>query len=277
MSKIIDIKKLDDLSLDIRKRIISAAYNAKGQGVHLGGALSIVEILVALYGHIMNFNPEAPSDENRDRFILSKGHACLGLYATLNAIGCITNEELKDNYLKDGGFLQTHPEKNVDKGIECSSGSLGMGLSFAVGKALAAKLEDKQYKVFVVVGDGECNEGSIWEAMMAAKQYKLDNLFVFIDKNHLQSDGATKDIMDLDLLVCINAFGFETLEINGHSVGDIIDAVDRLSIQHSGKPKAIIANTVKGKGVSFMENNNQWHHNYLSDELYSLAMRDLIL
>jgi transketolase len=268
-------KSLQKLSLDIRQRIIGAAHCAKGHGVHLGGALSIVDILSVLYGHIMNFNPANPTDDGRDRLILSKGHDCLALYAVLNVIGCITDIELADNYLTDGGFLPTHTEKNLNKGIECSSGSLGMGLSFAIGKALAAKLCNKSYKVFVILGDGECNEGSCWEAMMAARQYKLDNLIMLIDKNNLQSDGYTKDIMNVDLFSCVNAMGWKTVEINGHDLKAIIDTFHELLSMPDDIPKAIIANTIKGKGISFMENNNAWHHGHLSDEQYETAMREL--
>jgi transketolase len=271
------IADLISLSLDIRRRVINAAHNVKGQGVHLGGALSIVDILAALYGKIMNFNPTNPTDENRDRFILSKGHDCLALYATLNAIGCITDTELRNNYLTDGGFLPTHTEKNLSKGIECSSGSLGMGLSFAVGKALAAKLNDKNYQVFTILGDGECNEGSCWEAMMAAKQYKLDNLIMIIDRNKLQSDGTTREIMNVDLLSSVNAMGWQTVELDGHNIETIVANLNTLVLVKGNMPKAIIANTIKGKGVSFMENNNIWHHGYLSDDQYKIAINELSL
>jgi transketolase len=270
------IEYLEELSLDIRRRIINAAHHVKGEGVHLGGALSMVDILSVLYGDVMNFNPANPTDENRDYFILSKGHDCLALYAALNAIGCITDEELNNNFLTNGGFLPTHTVKNLNKGIECSGGSLGMGLSFAVGKALAAKFSNKNSKIYVILGDGECNEGSCWEAMMSAKQYKLDNLIVFIDRNQLQSDGSTSAIMDVDLLSAVKAMGWETVEIDGHDIEAIYAALeDFSSMEDNCLPKAIIAKTIKGKGISFMENNNAWHHGYLSDEQYEIAINEL--
>lgn len=275
MEKEVDYKQLTALAVDIRRRIINAAYNAHGYGVHLGGALSIVDLFSALYGTIMNFDPKAPEDDDRDRLILSKGHDCLALYALLNAIGCITDEEIKNNYLTDGGFLQTHPEKKLDKGIECSSGSLGMGLSFAIGKVLAGRRNNKDYRVFAILGDGECNEGSCWEAMMAAKQYKLDNLVMIVDRNNLQSDGNTKDIMDVDLFSCIQAMGWETVRIDGHNMEIIVTTINELLRRKNNLPKAIIAETIKGKGISFMENNNQWHHGHLSEEQYRVAMKEL--
>ncbi|MDR1115094.1 MAG: transketolase [Tannerella sp.] len=269
------ISYLTELALDIRRRIINIAHNVKGEGIHLGGALSSVEILAALYGYVMNFNPDNPTDEDRDRFILSKGHDCLVQYATLNAIGCITDAEIKDNYLTDGGFLPTHTIKNLSKGIECSSGSLGMGLSFATGKALAAKLNKKKYKVFTLLGDGECNEGSCWEAMMAAKQYKLDNLVMIIDKNQLQSDGTTKEIMNVDLFSGISAMGWKVVETDGHDISAIVTYLKELISENNNLPVAIIANTIKGKGISFMENNNMWHHGHLSNEQYEMAINEL--
>jgi transketolase len=271
----IDYKYLEKLSLDIRQQIINAAHHVKGQGVHLGGALSIVDILSVLYGCIMNFNPADPAGDNRDRLIFSKGHDCLALYAVLNVMGCISDAELVDNYLTDGGFLPTHTEKNLSKGIECSSGSLGMGLSFAVGKALAAKLDNKNYKIFAILGDGECNEGQCWEAFMSAKHYKLDNLIMIIDRNRLQSDGATHDIMNVDLFSCMNAMGWKTMNVNGHDLKALFCVFYELLSVSDGVPKAVIADTIKGKGISFMENNNAWHHGYLSDDQYEMAMREL--
>jgi transketolase len=271
------IRHLTELALDIRRRIINIAHNVKGEGVHFGGALSVVDILSVLYGHVMNFDPDNPTDEARDRFILSKGHDCIALYATLNAIGCISDSEIKDNFLTNNGFLPEHPIKNLNKGIECSCGSLGMGLSFAIGKALAAKLNKKKYRVFTLLGDGECNEGSCWEAMMAAKQYKLDNLVMIIDKNNFQLDGSTKEIMDVDLFSGVNAMGWKVVEIDGHDIEAIITNLDELISENNSLPVAIIANTIKGKGISFMENNNMWHHGHLSDEQYAMAINELQL
>jgi transketolase len=268
------INYLNGLALDIRRRIINIAHNVKGEGIHLGGALSSVEILSVLYGYIMNFNPDNPTDDNRDRFILSKGHDCLVQYATLNAIGCITDDEIKDNYLTNGGFLPTHTIKNLPKGIECSSGSLGMGLSFAVGKALVAKLDKKSIKYSLCWVMGNAMK-EVLGAMMVAQQYKLSNLIMIIDRNQLQSDGATKEIMDVNLFAGISAMGWKVVEADGHNIEAIITSLNELILENNNLPVAIIANTIKGKGISFMENNNMWHHGRLSEEQYKMAMDEL--
>lgn len=262
------------LAQKIRQIILEAAHNAGNQGVHIGGALSYVDILATVYGGYMHYDAQQPNDPNRDRFILSKGHDCLALYAALNAVGYITDEELKDNYLQDGGFLPTHPVKNIAKGIECSSGSLGMGLAFGIGQALAAKLEGRDSHIYVQLGDGECDEGSCWEAFMAAVQYKLDNITLFIDKNGFQSDGATQDIMPINFSGALNALGWNVYEVDGHDINALYDAVAN-ALQCKDKPSVIIANTVKGKGISFMENNNAWHHGHLSEEQYQQAKQEL--
>ena len=206
--------------------------------------------------------------------VLSKGHDCLGLYAALAEVGFITKQELKDNYLQDGGFLPTHPVKYVEKGIECSSGSLGMGLGFAIGEALAMKMKKIDNHIFVIMGDGECDEGSGWEAFIAAKQYKLDNIVLYIDKNGLQSDGAVADIMPINLAGALRELGWHVYEVDGHKVEAILEATNS-ALTNSDAPSVIIADTVKGKGVSFMENNNAWHHGHLSQEHYEQAMEEL--
>lgn len=263
-----DCKQLADR---IRRVIIETAHGAGNQGVHIGGALSMVEILAVLYGE---YDITDYSNPNRNRVVLSKGHDCLGLYATLNVMGVISDDEIKMNFLQDGGFLPTHPVKNIKKGIECSSGSLGQGISFAVGLALANKIKNITSNVFVIVGDGECNEGSCWEAMMSANQYKLDNLIMIVDRNGFQSDGAVDDIMKVDLLSAISAMGWNVLEVDGHNVDDIYSALRDGMKLHDG-PVAIVANTQKGHGVSFMENNNLWHHGHLSEEQYKQAMEEI--
>lgn len=266
-----DITQLKEFSLNIRKTIIQAAHDAGNQGVHIGGALSITDVLAVLYGTVMNFDV---NDPNRDRLIFSKGHDCLALYSVLTEIGLITRDELKDNYLQDGGFLPTHPVKNISKGIECSSGSLGMGLGFGIGEALAAKLQHRNSRVFVICGDGECDEGSNWEAFMAAKQYKLDNLILYIDKNGFQSDGAVADIMPIDLHNALNALGWNVYEVDGHDVTAILSATTE-ALHHTGGPSVVIADTTKGKGISFMENNNAWHHGHLTQEQFEQSMEEL--
>lgn len=267
-------ERIKDFSKKIKLKIIETAHDAGNQGVHIGGALSMADILAVLYGDIMKYDVQNPKDNNRDRFILSKGHDCLGLYAALNIAGFITDEELRANYLQDFGFLPTHPVKNIEKGIECSSGSLGMGLAFGIGEALAAKMENRSSRIYVVVGDGECEEGSCWEAFMSAVQYKLDNITLFLDRNGLQSDGFTKDIMPVNYPVAFKALGWNVIEVDGHDVEalekSVIDA-----IEFPERPTVIIADTVKGKGVSFMENNNAWHHGHLTEEQYQQAMEEL--
>ena len=237
--------------------------------------MSMAEILAVLYGRVMRYDPYFPEDEGRDRFILSKGHCCIGLYAALNILGVISDEELRANYQTDGGFLPAHTIKNPGKGIECSSGSLGMGLSFGIGKALAAKLDGREYRTFVVAGDGECNEGEIWEAVAAAKQYRLDNLILIIDRNRFQLDGATGEIMDIDLVSALIGFGWNVSEADGHDIEALVTALTDAAKSGDNIPRAIVANTVKGKGVSFMENNNAWHHAGISREQYSAAGEEL--
>jgi transketolase len=266
-----DITQLKEFSLNIRKTIIQAAHDAGNQGVHIGGALSITDVLAVLYGTVMNFDV---TDPNRDRLIFSKGHDCLALYSVLTEIGLITRDELKDNYLQDGGFLPTHPVKNISKGIECSSGSLGMGLGFGIGEALAAKLQHRNSRIFVICGDGECDEGSNWEAFIAAKQYKLDNLILYIDKNGFQSDGAVADIMPIDLHNALNALGWNVYEVDGHDVAAILSATTK-ALHNIEGPSVVIADTIKGKGVSFMENNNAWHHGHLTQEQFEQSMEEL--
>ena len=270
----VNIEKITDFSKRIKLKIIETAHDAGNQGVHIGGALSCADILAVLYGGVMKYNTASPSDPNRDRLILSKGHDCLGLYAALNVAGFITDEELRANYLQDDGFLPTHPVKNLDKGIECSSGSLGMGLAFGIGEALAAKMDGRNNRVFIIQGDGECDEGSCWEAFMAARQYKLNNLVLFIDKNGLQSDGATSAIMPINFAPALEALGWNVIVVDGHKLEDLYDATQK-ALLSEGKPTVIIASTVKGKGVSFMENNNAWHHGHLTEEQYQQAMEEL--
>ncbi len=266
--------RIADFSRRIKVKIVETAHDAGNQGVHIGGALSCADILAVLYGGVMDYNPLKPLDQNRDRLILSKGHDCLGLYAALNVAGFITNEELRTNYLQDDGFLPTHPVKNLEKGIECSSGSLGMGLAFGIGEALAAKMSGRNNRVFVIQGDGECDEGSCWEAFLAARQYKLNNLVLFIDKNGLQSDGATSDIMPIEIAQALRSLDWNVIEVDGHNVEELYKATEN-ALKSKEKPSVIVASTIKGKGVSFMENNNAWHHGHLTEEQYQQAIEEL--
>ena len=211
--------------------------------------------------------------ENRDRFILSKGHACLAYYAALCEIGYISKDELK-TFEKDGTNLLGHPVRNMNLGIEFSNGSLGMGLSLGIGVAIASKKKKKNNNVYIILGDGECNEGSVWEAAMSAPNFKLDNLYVIIDKNNYQQTGSNNEIMSVDILKDKwNSFGWHTTEIDGHNIEEIFNTFKNFNDKE--KPKAIIANTIKGKGFSFSENNNQWHHSVLTKSLFEKAMKEL--
>lgn len=269
-------EQIKSFAHDIRLSVINGAHNAGRQGVHIGGALSCVDILAVLYGAVMNIDPMNPCDVNRDRLILSKGHDCLALYAVLKEKGFITAEELKENYLQDGGFLPTHPVKNLEKGIEFSGGSLGLGLGFGIGEALAARINNKSYKTFVIMGDGECDEGSCWEAFIAASHYKLNNLILYVDKNGFQSDGAIADIMPIDITSALKALGWNVYEVDGHDT-DVLYDVTIEALGNENTPSAIIANTVKGKGVSFMEGNNAWHHGHLTEEQFEQSINELEL
>ena len=213
--------------------------------------------------------------EERDRFILSKGHACLAYYAALSEVGYISKDELK-TFEKDNSNLLGHPVINRDLGIDFSNGSLGMGLSLGIGVALSIKKKKKKNKVFVILGDGECNEGSVWEAAMAAAHFKLNNLFyVFVDNNKFQQTGSNDQIMSSnDLQSKWKSFGWETTELNGHSVDELTNYFDNTK-NNSEKPNAIIAKTIKGKGFSFSENNNDWHHSILTKSLYEKALEEL--
>ena len=260
-------KIIQDVSW-IRKRILKLAKNAGANGSHLGGSLSIVEVLAVLYSII----ERGAILENRDRFILSKGHGALALYCMLEKKGLLTKEET-DTFESNGTDFFAHAKRNIEKGIEFSGGSLSLGISFAIGVALACKSKGINNHVYVLVGDGECNEGLLWESIMAAANFQLNNLTVIVDCNSLQSDGFTKDIMNLSSLAKkFTSFGFNTIEIDGHSIDQLYESLSSISTL---APKAIIARTVKGKGVSFMENERSWHHGILTDKLYEQALSEL--
>ena len=265
--------KIDNFAKTIRSSVIKTAYNTGGKNAHIGGALSMCDILVVLFTGIINLNIYNFKKPDRDKFILSKGHSTLSYYAVLKELGFITNNELS-NYEKKDSFLFGHPVRNLEKGIEFSTGSLGMGISLGVGSALASKVLHKKNKIFVIVGDGECNEGSVWEAAMCATKYKLNNLTIIVDKNNFQQTGSTEEIMPNEgLSNRWREFGWNTKEVNGHDYLEIYNALTHLNIDN--KPIAIIANTVKGKGVSVFENNNKWHHNIVTKYDYELAIKEL--
>ena len=221
----------------------------------------------------MKIDKKDPEWEDRDRFILSKGHACLAYYAALSEIGYLSNEVLK-TFEKDGSILSGHPVKNTKFGIEFSTGSLGIGLSIGIGLALAAKKKNKQKKIYVIIGDGECNEGSIWEGALAAPNLGLDNLFVILDKNNLQQTGTTNDIMkNENLKEKWLSFGWHVKELDGHNIEDLLNFFSK---EHNKRvPNLIIAKTIKGKGFTFSENNNDWHHAVMTKTLYEKAKKEL--
>lgn len=265
------INKLRKAAKEIRKDIIQMTYNVGGIGAHIGGSLSLPEIIAVLYLEILNFDPKNPSNENRDRFLLSKGHGVMAQYAVFKQLGMISEEELY-NFKKEGSWLTAHPTINPEKGIEFSSGSLGQGLGLGIGTAWALKMKGNlSSRVYVVLGDGECNEGSIWEGAMCAPQLHLNNLTVIVDKNGLQFDDKTTEIISMeDMEAKWKSFGWETKTVNGHDVAALYEA---LKEKHD-KPFALIANTVKGKGVSFIENVPKWHLGKLSKEQYKQAMAE---
>lgn len=253
-----------------RRQILSMVQTARSG--HLGGSLSAIDILTTLYFHSLRVDPTSPDDPSRDRFVLSKGHASPALYTTLAARGFFPAEELA-GFRKIEGNLSGHTEMRSVPGVDMSTGSLGQGLSAAVGMALAGRVDGQGYRVFAMLGDGEIQEGQIWEAAMAAGHYGLGNLIVFVDNNGLQIDGPVAEVMSpYPIPEKFAAFGWHTLEIDGHDVAAIVDAID----QHSeDAPTAIIASTTKGKGVSFMENNVAWHGSLPTAEQFELAFAEI--
>ena len=268
-----DLNNISKFSNSIRKNILDMALSAGANSSHFGGALSIADIVAILFSYKMNINKSNPEWVDRDRFILSKGHACLAYYSALSEIGYISKEELKTFEGNESNLLG-HPVINRKLGIEFSNGSLGMGLSLGIGLAISSKKKKKNFKVFVIIGDGECNEGSVWEAAMAAANFHLDNLHVIVDHNNFQQTGRNNDIMKLGSLKDKwSSFGWETAELDGHNIEKLYDYFN--SNQETNKPKALIANTIKGKGFSFSENNNDWHHGVLTKKVYDEAIEEL--
>ncbi len=273
MEKINDVKKLSEIAKDIRKGIIEAVYS--GQSGHPGGSLSIADIMTVLYFYEMNINPENPKDENRDRLVLSKGHCAPALYSTLANRGFFEVEELR-TLRNIESRLQGHPDMNKIPGVDMTTGSLGQGLSAANGMAIAGKLNNKYYRVYCIMGDGEIEEGQVWEAAMASNKYKLDNLCVIVDNNNLQIDGTIEEVMSsYPIDEKFKSFGFQVINIDGHNVQEIIDAFD-VARNVEGKPVCIIAKTVKGKGVSFMEGKVEWHGKAPNQEQYEQAIKDIM-
>lgn len=272
-----DLSKQDEVIffcdiLDIKKDILKMIYLA--QSGHPGGSLSCATIIYILYNYVMRINKKDPQWEKRDKFILSKGHAAPALYAVLSEIGFINRKELF-TLRQLGSNLQGHPVKNVQFGIEISSGSLGMGLSIGVGCALAAKIDNTDRKIYVLLGDGELNEGVIWEAAMAASHYKLDNLIAIVDRNGFQSDGSTEEIMALEPLAeKWKAFGWEVIEVDGANIEEMIESLNKAK-GIIRKPKVIISYFIKGSDVSFMEHTRKYHGRPPNTEEYNMAIKEL--
>jgi len=255
---------LDDRSIHLRRQIIKI-FECSRRG-HLGAAFSLIEILRVLYDDILRYDPQNPGWPGRDRCILSKGHGCLALYVILADKGFFPEKELW-KFCKAQGILGGHPDYGKVPGVEASTGSLGHGLSIGVGFALNARIDSQDYRIFVVLGDGECNEGSIWEAALSAGNRKLSNLTVLIDYNKHQSYGPTCSVQDLEPLVDKwRSFGFSVIEVDGHNTAALKNTLSRVPFE-TAKPSAVICHTIKGKGIDFAENNLRWHHkSRISDE-----------
>ncbi len=267
-----DVQRVEAMARRMRRRMVEVAYNGKGYA-HFGGGFSIVEILAVLYGTVLKYDVRNPEWPERDRFILSKGHGVLGFYAVLEAAGYFSEERL-NTFQQDGGDFSSHPVMNLALGIETSNGSLGHGLSLGIGSLLAARRKRMDYGVYVLLGNGECNEGSVWEAAMSAAHFRLDRLTAIVDHNRMQSDGASADVLDMGTMALKwKAFGWNVAEVDGHSIEQLHAALT--SRERNGKPTAVVATTVKGRGISFMEGNNEWHHNRLNREQYEQAWREV--
>ena len=267
-----NIEDIKQKAKEIRKDIIEEVYNAKSG--HPGGSLSIADIMAVLYFNELRIDEKNPRWEDRDRVVLSKGHCSPALYAALAERGFFSKETLK-SFRKIDSNLQGHPDLNKVQGVDMTSGSLGQGLSVANGMAISAKMDNKDYRVYVILGDGEIEEGQVWEAAMTANKYKLDNLCVIVDNNNLQIDGTIEEVMSsYPIDEKFKSFGFNVLNIDGNNIEEITNAFESAK-KTKDKPTCIIAKTIKGKGVSFMENKAEWHGKAPSEEEYNEAMREL--
>lgn len=271
--KLKEVKELENMAKEVRKGIIEAVYHA--QSGHPGGSLSVADILTVLYFNELNIDENNSKWEDRDRFVLSKGHCSPALYSCLANRGFFPVEDLK-TFRNIDSYLQGHPDMKKIPGVDMTTGSLGQGLSTAVGMAIAGKMDNKSYRVYSVLGDGEIEEGQIWEAAMSANKYHLDNLCVIVDNNNLQIDGTIEEVMSpYPIDEKFRSFGFEIIKIDGHNMQEILDAFD-VAKHVKGKTVCIIAKTVKGKGISFMENQVGWHGKAPNEEQYKMAMEELV-
>lgn len=254
-----------------RQRVIELGYACGKNGAHFGSSLSLIDLLTCLYATLFTAGKSGAYSDERARFVLSKGHGALGYFSILEAFGFLSKEQT-DLFEVNGSNFFAHAHKNISNGIEFSGGSLGLGVSFGVGIAIANKLKENNSEVLVLVGDGECDEGIVWEALMSAANYRLNNFTIIIDRNMMQSDGKKSLIMDhQDICEKVRSFGFDVHEVDGHNHLEINKAI----LATSNAPKAIVANTVKGYGVSFMESNESWHHGTLRETQFTQAMEEL--
>lgn len=267
-----NIIELENIAKKVRKNIVEMVYSA--QSGHPGGSLSIADVLTTLYFSEINVDVNNPKMDNRDRVVLSKGHCSPALYSVLSAKGFIPEEDLK-TFRKSDSYLQGHPDMKKIPGVDMTSGSLGQGLSVSNGMALSGKLNNKDYRVYCVLGDGEIEEGQVWEAAMTSSHYKLDNLCVIVDNNNLQIDGTIGEVMNPNPIdEKFKSFGFNVINIDGHNYQEIMNAFNEAR-ECKGKPTAIIAKTIKGKGVSYMEDKAGWHGKAPNEEEYKIAMEEL--
>lgn len=272
MIKIVSMTKdLVQFSKALRLSALKMAYDCGKNGSHVGPGLSSIEIMATLYGDVLKYDVNHPEDENRDRLVVSKGHCVLAYYSALNKVGFLSDEDIA-SFETNGSHFHGHAMRNLENGIEFSGGSLSMGMTFAVGLALSCKRKGNTNRVFALVGDGECDEGLIWEAAMSASHYQLNNFTVIVDRNKLQYDGPTEKVMNqIDLAKKFEAFGFDVFVVDGHNC----DALSKALKQTSDKPTCVIADTIKGKGVSFIEGVKEWHHHTLSQEEYEQAVKEV--
>jgi transketolase len=260
---------------EMRRDVIEMGFVAGGRGAHFGPALSSIEIVASLFFKIMNHDPKNPRWPGRDRFVQSKGHACLSYYSALIESGYIDRKQMS-TFKQDESILSGHPSRNPAHGIEISSGSLGNGFGVACGMAKAAKIKKEEHKVYCLVGDGECNEGVVWEAAMNAAKCKLDNLIAIVDRNGVQLAGKTSEIMDVDLVAMWKAAGWDVMIVeDGNDLSQVIKALEEMKNSVSEKPHMIIANTTKGKGISYMEGSLNWHARAMDEEQYKQAVAEL--
>ena len=267
-----NISRGREMAVRMRKMALDMALSAGSKGAHIGGGFSAMEIMAVLYGEVLRIDPANPLKPQRDRLLISKNHCTIAHFPALVEKGYLKEDELS-SYTANGSRLIGYPY-DPEIGLEYSGGSLGMAISVGVGQAISAKKKNMDYNVYVLMGDGELNEGSIWEAFMSARQFCLENLTVIIDRNHLCYDGTTEEVMQLgDLTAKMKSFGFNVIDCNGHDIADLLKAFDSLS---DSEPNAIICDTVKGKGLSFAENRPEWHQKAITQEQYDIALADLL-